>query len=276
MSLRSILNKLTCGFCESECVDTNCKTKDNSLGGEFCEIMDIINRRIGRGMSLSTVISELLIRGWSAELIKIVPDASYLLIEANKIHEEKLREFKKMHANVDYVLAAASDKTGNIFFDASDPFGGAAYHSEDTGLITLPATDYIKEKGIQGPYLLKLDTHGFEVPISEGAKNALKTTNLIVVEMYNFLIENHSLLFHEMCKYLLSKGFRCIGIAEELIYINFTIFINGETDGELPPEQEYFLPNQVTDPGILLLIEHEPAMIRTPAVRESFSFVVTF
>jgi hypothetical protein len=54
------------------------------------------------------------------------------------------------------------------------------------------------------------------------------------------------------------------------------LFINGETDGELPIGQEYFLPNQVTDPGILLLIEHEPAMIRTPAVRESFSFVVTF
>jgi hypothetical protein len=54
------------------------------------------------------------------------------------------------------------------------------------------------------------------------------------------------------------------------------LFINGETDGELPPGQKYFLPDQVTDPGILLLLEHEPAMIRTPAVRESFSFVVTF
>jgi hypothetical protein len=54
------------------------------------------------------------------------------------------------------------------------------------------------------------------------------------------------------------------------------LFINGETDGELPSGQKYFLPDQVTDPGILLLIEYEPAMIRTPAVRESFSFVVTF
>jgi hypothetical protein len=54
------------------------------------------------------------------------------------------------------------------------------------------------------------------------------------------------------------------------------LFINSKTDSELPPGQEYFLPNQVTDPGILLLLEHEPAMIRTPVVRESFSFVVTF
>jgi hypothetical protein len=54
------------------------------------------------------------------------------------------------------------------------------------------------------------------------------------------------------------------------------LFINGEIDGDLPPGQEYFLPSQVVSPGILLLIEHEPAMIRTPAVRESFSFVITF
>jgi hypothetical protein len=54
------------------------------------------------------------------------------------------------------------------------------------------------------------------------------------------------------------------------------LFINSETDGDLPEGQEYFLPNQVIDPGILLLLEYEPPMIRTPAVRESFSFVVTF
>jgi hypothetical protein len=54
------------------------------------------------------------------------------------------------------------------------------------------------------------------------------------------------------------------------------VFINSETDGDLPPGQKYFLPNQVIDPGILLLLEHEPAMIRSPAVRESFSFVITF
>jgi hypothetical protein len=54
------------------------------------------------------------------------------------------------------------------------------------------------------------------------------------------------------------------------------LFVNGETDGDLPIGQQYFLPHQVIDPGILLLLEHEPAMIRTPAVRESFSFVITF
>jgi hypothetical protein len=54
------------------------------------------------------------------------------------------------------------------------------------------------------------------------------------------------------------------------------LFINAETDGELPPGQQYFLPSQVINPGILLLLEHESAMIRTPAVRESFSFVLTF
>jgi hypothetical protein len=54
------------------------------------------------------------------------------------------------------------------------------------------------------------------------------------------------------------------------------LFVNGAIDGELPPGQEYFLPNQVINLGFLLLLEHEAPMIRTPAIRESFSFVVTF
>jgi hypothetical protein len=54
------------------------------------------------------------------------------------------------------------------------------------------------------------------------------------------------------------------------------LFVNTETDGELPPGQKYFLPTQVTDPGILLLLEHKIPTIRTPATRESFAFVLTF
>ena len=157
---------------------------------------------------------------WSAELMKSVPDANYLLIEANKVHEEKLKEFKDKHKNVDYVIAVAGDKGGELFFDNEDPFGGAAAHKKiAANMVSLPSVTIdqcVKDKRLEGPYLIKLDTHGFEVPIFEGAKNTLKEASLVVVEMYNFRLQEHWLVFHEMCGYLLSKGFRCAGIAEEL------------------------------------------------------------
>jgi len=37
-----------------------------------------------------------------------------------------------------------------------------------------------------GPYLIKLDTHGVEIPILNGSAQTLKDTNVLVVEVYNF------------------------------------------------------------------------------------------
>ncbi|WP_341814803.1 MULTISPECIES: hypothetical protein [unclassified Wolbachia] len=42
------------------------------------------------------------------------------------------------------------------------------------------------------------------------------------------------------------------------------------------PGQRYFEPQDIEDPGILLVLEHTVPLIRTAATRETFSFVVTF
>jgi hypothetical protein len=67
---------------------------------------------------------------------------------------------------------------------------------------------------LPAPFALKLDTHGFEVPIFEGASGILERTNLIIVEVYNFKIAEGALKFYEMCLYLEKKGFLCADIAD--------------------------------------------------------------
>ncbi|WP_419247468.1 hypothetical protein ACJZL1_02885 [Wolbachia endosymbiont of Rhagoletis indifferens] len=42
------------------------------------------------------------------------------------------------------------------------------------------------------------------------------------------------------------------------------------------PGQRYFEPQDIEDPGILLVLEHTVPLIRTAATRETFAFVVTF
>lgn len=44
----------------------------------------------------------------------------------------------------------------------------------------------------------------------------------------------------------------------------------------LPAGQMFFTPLQVQSPGTLYLLENVPAIIRTPATRETFEFVLTF
>jgi len=110
---------------------------------------------------------------------------------------------------------------GEIFFDNRNPFGGrASSHKTSENLISIPCTTIdheVRSKNITAPYGIKLDTHGFEVPIIEGATKTLEDTQFLVIETYNFILKTEeSLKFNEMCDYLEKKGFRVIDIAEPL------------------------------------------------------------
>lgn len=157
---------------------------------------------------------------WSNHLRNYYPQASYLLIEANPYHQEALEKVKTNYKNIDYVLAAAGNTEGEIYFDGTDPFGGLASHefSEKTNLkVPVVTIDHLCiEHKLQPPYLIKLDTHGFEVPIFEGARETLKQASLIVVETYNFDIAPNSLRFPQLCEYLEARDFRCIDMCEPM------------------------------------------------------------
>jgi hypothetical protein len=54
------------------------------------------------------------------------------------------------------------------------------------------------------------------------------------------------------------------------------LFVGTQTDPSLPPGQKYFVPSQVIEPGILLLLQNSVPIVRQPSTRETFEFVVTF
>ena len=157
---------------------------------------------------------------WSKIVQQYFPKAFYYLIEANPYHLNSLEKFKLSSENIYFILAAAGDINGEIYFDASDPFGGLASHtsSQDANIkVPIVTIDSVcKLHDLQPPFLIKLDTHGFEIPIFEGGSEILNKTNLVIVETYNFNITENSLRFHKICEYLENKGFRCIDICDPL------------------------------------------------------------
>ena len=180
-----------------------------------------LQRTVSRETEINTVIDIGASNGcWSERLRKYYPKAFCLLVEANSYHQEALQKFKSSHRDIEYVLAAAGDSEGEIYFDGTDPFGGLASHEasgENSLRVPVTTIDSLCHRyQLKPPYLIKLDTHGFEVPIFEGAKEALKHTNLIVVETYNFNIAPNSLRFPQMCQYLEERGFRCIDMCDPM------------------------------------------------------------
>jgi len=52
------------------------------------------------------------------------------------------------------------------------------------------------------------------------------------------------------------------------------LFADTTVIGGLPPGQVYFEPDEVTDQGILVALEHFPALVLTDFVRQVFEFVL--
>ena len=148
---------------------------------------------------------------WSSEVAARFPDRRHLLIEANPVHLSALQSVCRTNRHWAYVLKACGPECGRIFFDGRDPFGGQARAQLDTEAQTeLPMTTIDREvesHNLTAPFLIKLDTHGFEIPIMRGAENALAHTEVLVVEAYNFLIGTEAIRFWTLCQWLETRGF---------------------------------------------------------------------
>ncbi len=196
-------------------------SSNETLAYVYASTDSALKRVLSRALPVSTVIDVGASNGmWSDVAMKHLPDAEYLLIEAQNCHKSDLESFCTARKNSRFVLAAAGDAQGEIYFDSSDPFGGVASKAQtDWAAEKVPLTtvDFeVNKYGLKPPFLLKLDTHGFEVPIIEGAEATLQNTNLVVIETYNFRILGDSLLFYEMCEFMKNRGFGVIDISEPL------------------------------------------------------------
>jgi FkbM family methyltransferase len=148
---------------------------------------------------------------WSSTLAIKFPGREYLLIEANAVHASALESICQKNHRWTYVLKACGPECGSIYFDRRDPFGGQARRLPDSEAnqdLPMTTIDYeIAAHNMRPPFLIKLDTHGFEIPILKGAANALQQTEVLVVEAYNFVIGTEAIRFWALCEWLEERGF---------------------------------------------------------------------
>ena len=174
-----------------------------------------------RGVEIGTFIDVGSSDGrWSELVMPYYPDADYILIEANPHHADALKDFCEKHPNVSYKTAAASNAPGQVSFDVSNPFGGKAAPESSTNAITvdaIPLDTLTQHADIRKrPFAIKLDTHGHEVPILEGAQETLKESSLVVLETYNFRKGKNALIFDEMVAYMRELGFGVVDISDPM------------------------------------------------------------
>lgn len=184
----------------------------------FHNMSDMLAGLRRRGQEIATVLDVGASNGqWSNLSLKEYPEAKYLLLEPNEFHFPSLEAFCREHSNATHVPCVAGRSVGRLSFDGSEPFGGLASELSDTNKLPATSIDHeVRTRGLPGPYLIKLDTHGFEVPILEGAQYALKGTAALIIECYPRSLGGIGIPFWEMATRLREQGFQCVDIADPL------------------------------------------------------------
>lgn len=180
---------------------------------------------LGRFKSLKLEINSIVDVGaaagnWSLSAKALWPESSYLLFEPLEERKKELENLAKIHSNFHFVPLAAGKEKGLIKFVVTDDLDGSGVATGGQGTSNIRSVEVssigeeVNKLHLKGPYLIKLDTHGFEVPILEGCTSLLDQTSLFIIESYGFQIADSSLLFWEMCEYMDKLGFRLFDIVD--------------------------------------------------------------
>lgn len=173
-----------------------------------------------RAISPSTIIDVGAAEGrWSLSAKKYWGESNFIMFEPLAERKLILEKICKQHPGFYLVNKCAGQSKGSTDFYVTDDLDGSGISNNNSKtekriLNITSIDDEVQQLYLKGPFIVKLDTHGYEVPILEGCKKTLQDTQLLIIECYGFRLSDNSLLFWEMCDYLKGKGFRLIDIVD--------------------------------------------------------------
>jgi FkbM family methyltransferase len=157
---------------------------------------------------------------WSRRALPYFPAARFIAVEPLSERAAALEALRRREPRFDYALCVAGEQDGgSAELAVSGDLDGSTVggtHGERRSVPVHSLDALLESKQARGPYLLKFDTHGFEVPILKGASRTLAATHYIVMEVYNYRHTPGTLLFHEMCALLEGYGFRCFNATDPM------------------------------------------------------------
>lgn len=180
----------------------------------------------------------------------VLPDANFILFEANPIHIEHLKALEFPY----YISALTADEVGDVdFYSADDPVGstgGSIYkeitsHYESIKARKIKATTLntlVKQNTLPLPDFIKIDTQGAELDVIAGGIEAFKSAKFILIELPILEYNQGAPTFDEYKNKLEELGFFPISLSEihkfgsviiqlDFLFINKTLLSEKELSG---------------------------------------------
>ncbi|AFZ21371.1 FkbM family methyltransferase [Allocoleopsis franciscana] len=128
-------------------------------------------------------------------LYEVFPEARHILIEPLEEYIPHLNSLVDKLEQAEYIIAAATAKPGNLVINVHPDLVGSSFYKEDEDsdvngvertIPGMPLDNICSERGTEGPYLIKIDTQGYELEVLKGAQTVLKDTELVILEVSFF------------------------------------------------------------------------------------------
>jgi FkbM family methyltransferase len=128
------------------------------------------------------------------ELYDAFPGARFLLVEPLADYTEALDQIKA-RLDADYVLAAAGAEPGTITMNVhrAPPLSSTLGHwkghddgGEPREVPVVRVDDLVEERGLTGPFVIKVDVEGAELRVLDGAPRTLEQAELVLLEVNLF------------------------------------------------------------------------------------------
>lgn len=184
------------------------------------EMDDLLGRAAARGVNVGTWIDIGASDGaWTLRAATHFPASRFLLFEPLAERQAALATLARKRGYT-IIAAAAGAKPGTIAFAIDSELDGSGVAAPGTAAcrsVPMETIDRaVAQHSLPAPYAVKLDTHGHEIPVLEGATHVLARAEFLVIEAYNFTLVPGSLRFPELCAWLEARGFRCCDLADPM------------------------------------------------------------
>lgn len=148
------------------------------------------------------------------DLYEAFPESEFLLIEPLAEYQSVLEKISGKY-RAQYEIAAAGARPGRLEIHVHPDLSGSSLlkESEEGDVNGTPRVvpvvtldEACGQRGLGGPYLLKIDTQGAELLVLEGAKKILPETEVIILEVSFFQFYQNGPLFHEVIGWMKEHG----------------------------------------------------------------------
>jgi FkbM family methyltransferase len=167
----------------------------------------------GHGLAPATVI-DVGVGPGTPELYEAFPEAKLVLVEPLEEWRGELDRLSR-ERGAEVVAAAAGPRAGEVSLavhrvPACSSMVGGRRGEDAPAQRTVPMVrldDVVRERGLGGPYVVKVDVEGGELDVLAGAPEVLGETELVLLEVSLFELVPGAAQFHEVVAWMHEHGF---------------------------------------------------------------------